>query len=160
MIAQHEETLRRNYHLVERPGIRVIAGHIVFVERLAVYIHLTVINADVIPGNSDDALDVALRRVARIAEDHDVATVNRLPAIDELVDENPLLIFESRHHARALNLYGLVEKDDDERRNGERHQQITRPDGHNGQWAQRRFLLKHFDCRLRSLYIRHRTLFY
>src|SRR6266478_5519566 len=105
MVSEDEEAIRRNHDFAIRAGVRVIGGNIVFVERLAVHIDLPVFDADAVAGNSDDALDVALRSVARIAEDDDVAALDGLPAIDELVDEDPLLVFEPGHHASALNLH-------------------------------------------------------
>ena len=65
----------------------------------------------------------ALRRVARIAEHHDVAALDRLQPVDELVDENAFLVVERRHHAGAFDLYRLVQEDDDEGRDGKRDDQ-------------------------------------
>ena len=74
---------------------------------------------DVVAGNTDHALDVALRSVSRIAEDDDVAALDRLPTIHELVDEDALLVLEAGHHAGAFHLHRLVEKDNNERGDSE-----------------------------------------
>src|SRR5208337_110508 len=120
MVAEDEEAIPRNHDFTIRAGVRVIAGNVVFVERLAVHVDLSVFDADAIAGNADHALDVALRSVAWIAEDDDVAALDGLPSIDKLVDEDALLVFEAGHHAGAFHLYRLVEKDDDESGDGER----------------------------------------
>src|SRR5258707_921335 len=39
--------------------------------------------------------------------------MNRFEAINKLVDKNALLIREQRRHAGAFDLYGLVQKNDD-----------------------------------------------
>src|SRR5580698_6646243 len=132
MIAEDEKTIRRNHNFVIRAGIYVVAGNVVFIKRLSVHVNLAAFDADSVPGNSNDALDVTLRRVARIAEDNDVAALNGLPAIDELVDEDAFLVFEAGHHAGAFNLHRLVEKNDDESRDRKRDQQIARPDRNHG----------------------------
>src|SRR6266478_4544561 len=113
-------------------SVGIVARHIVLVESFSVDIDLPVLNADSISGNSNNALDVAFRGVARVAEYNNVAALDRLPAIDELVDEDALLVFEAGHHADAFDLHRLVEKDSDEGGDGERNQEIARPDRHHG----------------------------
>src|SRR3981189_953399 len=155
MVAEDEETVTRNPNFPIRAGVGVIAGDVVFVERLAVHEDLAILDANPVAGNSDDALDVALRSVARIAENDDVAALDGLPAIDKLVDEDPLLVFEAGHHAGAFNLHRLVEKDNDESLDGERDQQIARPDRHHGQRARAGFFWNRRYRRLRTRHIRH-----
>src|SRR5208283_737589 len=133
MVAEDKEAMRRNHHFAKGAGVGVIVRNIVFVEGFAVHVDLAVLDADAVACDSDNALDVALRRVARIAEDHDVPALDGLPTIDELVDEDPLLVFEAGHHAGAFHLHRLVEKDNDESGDGERDQQISYPDHHYGQ---------------------------
>ena len=94
MIAENEEAVGRDDDLAIRASIRVIAGNIVFVQRFPVHVDQPIFNADAVAGNSYDALDVALRSVARIAEDDNIATLDGFPAIDKLVDEDPFLVFE------------------------------------------------------------------
>src|SRR6266851_7486278 len=157
MVAEDEEAVRRNHNFTIRARVGVIAGDVVFVERLAVHVDLAILDANPVAGNSDDALDVALRSVAWIAEDDEVAALDGLPAIDKLVDEDPLLVFEAGHHAGAFNLHRLVEKDNNEGGDGERDQQIARPDRHHGQRAPTRFFWNRRYRRLRARHIRHRV---
>jgi hypothetical protein len=49
-----------------------------------------VVDLKPVAGQGDDALDVALFRVARIMEDHHVAALDGRDVIDELVDEEPV----------------------------------------------------------------------
>src|SRR5882724_6371001 len=66
MVAKHEETIGRNYHFAIRPGVCVVTRNVVFVERLAVHKDLAVLDTYVVAGGPNNALDVALRSVARI----------------------------------------------------------------------------------------------
>src|SRR5260370_26153761 len=119
MVAQHEVGVARNNQLRIGTSVGIVARHVIFVESFSVDIHLPVLNADPVSRNANNALDVAFRGVARVAEYNNVAALDRLPAIDKLVDEDALLVFEAGHHADAFNLHWLVEKDNDESGNGE-----------------------------------------
>src|SRR5258708_9086893 len=101
MVAQHEVGVARNDELCIGTIVGIVAWHIVFVESLSVDIDFPVHNADSVSGNSNHALDVAFRDVARVAAYTNVAALDRLPPIDKLVDEDALLIFEAGHHARS-----------------------------------------------------------
>src|SRR5580692_1251291 len=125
MVAENEEALLRNHDFSIRAGVGVIVGDVIFVKRFFVDVDLAVFNADVVSGDADDALDVALRGIAGIAEDNDVAALNGLPAIDEFIDEYAFLVFEAGHHAQAFNLHWLVEKNNNEGGDGERYQQVA-----------------------------------
>src|SRR5258708_17121278 len=107
MVAQQEVGVARNDELCIGTIVGIVAWHIVFVESLSVDIDFPVHNADSVSGNSNHALDVAFRDVARVAEYNNVAALDRLPPIDKLVDENPLLIFDASHHAHTLTLHLL-----------------------------------------------------
>ena len=133
MVAKNEETARRNRDLRIGAGIGVVGGDIVFFDRIAIHVDGSIVDADAVTGDADDALDVALGRVAGIAEHDDVSAGDRLPTIDELIDEDALLIFQTGHHAGAFDLHRLIKEDDDESRNGERNQQVAHPDGDYGQ---------------------------
>ncbi len=101
-----------------RVGARVgiLGRHVGFVEGVVVHVDLPGIDANPVASHPDYAFDVALRRIARIAKDHNVAALNRFQTIDKLVDEDAFLVFERRHHAGAFDLHRLVEEDDDEGR--------------------------------------------
>ena len=85
---------------------------------LAVHPDLAVVDAETSPGKRNHALDVALFRVARIVEDHHIAAIDGGDVVDELVDEEPVVIFEPRQHAGAFDAHRLVEKQDDQDGNG------------------------------------------
>src|ERR1700677_1203630 len=114
VIPQNEVAIRRNHRLWIRPRIGVGRRNVVFVQCFAVHIHLSAVDTDAISGYSDYAFYVALGRIARIAENDDISTGNRLQPIDEFVDEDALLVFKRRHHAGAFDFYRLVDEYDDE----------------------------------------------
>src|SRR5579872_3998493 len=101
MVAQNEVAIGRHCNLREGPGVGIFGRDVLLVERLPVGVYLSGIDADAITGHPDYPLDVALRWVPRIAEDDDIPSTNRFQAINELVDEDPFLIFQRRHHACA-----------------------------------------------------------
>src|SRR5580704_17698786 len=137
VIAEHEIAVGRNRHLGIGAGIGILIGDVVFVEGFVVDEDLTVFYADTVSSYSDDALDVSLGGVPGIAEDYDVAALDGLPAVDELIDEDALLVFEAGHHAGAFDFHRLVEKDNDEGGDGERDEQIARPDSNYRQRTRR-----------------------
>ena len=85
-----------------------------------------------VAGKSDDALDEVLRRVDRIAEDDDVATVNGSIGKHELpgtggaeagfIDQQVVADQQGVFHGAGWNAEGLDDKGDDEQRDGEREQ--------------------------------------
>ena len=87
-----------------------------------------VIDAEAVAGQRDHALDVALFGIARIVEDHDVAALDGREMVDELVDEEPVAVFEARQHAGAFNAHRLVEKRDDEDRGDGGNEEIAQPE--------------------------------
>jgi hypothetical protein len=62
----------------------------------------------------DDALDVAFFRVAGVVEDDDVATLDGGKAIDKLVDEEAVAVFQAGQHGGAFDADRLIENEDDE----------------------------------------------
>src|SRR5262249_50040973 len=116
-----------------RALVDVLRWNIVFFQGAAIEVDLAAIDADPVSGQADHTLDIALRGVPRITEDHNVAALDRLPSIYELVDENALLVIEGRHHAGAFDFHRLVEEDDDEGRDGQGNDEVAHPDGQHGQ---------------------------
>src|SRR5260370_30697828 len=94
MVAQHEVAVARDDEFRIGMSVGIVARHIVFVESFSVDIDLPVHNADSVPRNSNNPLDIAFRGVARIAEHDNVAALAWLPPITELFDEEPLLTYE------------------------------------------------------------------
>src|ERR1035438_1713714 len=127
MVAEHKERMRRDRQFGVRAGIGIGRGNVVLVERLVVDVHLAAIDAYTVARHPDHALDVTLRRVARIAEDHNIPALNGFQPVHKLVHEDPFLVLERGHHAGSLNLHRLVEEDDDKGRNRQRNNQIADP---------------------------------
>ena len=74
---------------------------------------MSVHDANVISRQANHALNETLRRITRITEYHDISALDRLNAINELVDEDAFLIIQRRHHADALDLDRLIKEHND-----------------------------------------------
>src|SRR5580765_7313701 len=110
MVAQYKEGLSRNCDLLKRALVCVVSRYVILFDRAVVQKNLAVINADAVPCNTDDALDVTFRRITRIAKHHNVAALNRSKPVDKLVDEDAFLIIQRGHHAGAFYLYRLIQE--------------------------------------------------
>ena len=119
MIAHHVIAVGRQHQRRHRPRIAEPRRHIRLRQQPAVHIHPTFINAQSIAGPRDHALDVTLLRIARVIEHHYIAAADLLEVIRKLVDEDAILVLQTRQHAGALYPHRLVEKRDDEERDGE-----------------------------------------
>ena len=86
------------------------------------------INSHLVARQPDHSLDIRLVRVQREPEHDNVALSNLLEAIDELVDEDPLLVMQPRHHACSLDLDRLIQEDDDNDRDRNRDDDVSSPD--------------------------------
>src|SRR5712691_1243744 len=86
------------------------------VHRHVVHVHTPVDDAHGVAFLGDDALDERLVRVERVVEHHDVAAARRAHPVHELVDDQPVLVFERRRHAQALDACHLEAEGDDQRR--------------------------------------------
>src|SRR5271165_209029 len=147
MIAQHKIAFRGNYGFSIGALVLVIAWHIVLIDRLAVDKHPAGIDLDVVPRQADDSLDKALRGIPRITEHDNIAALDWLQPVHELVHEDAFLIFERRHHACTLYFYWLVQEDNDETGNGQRADQVPQPDRkHHGARRHRQNRLTIADC--------------
>ena len=94
---------------------------------MAVHVDDARVDANAVACNGNHTLNVAFRRIARIAEDNDITAFNRLQLVDELVDEDPLLVLQGRHHAGTFHLYRLIEKNNKECGNGQRDDDVPDP---------------------------------
>src|SRR5580765_231704 len=135
MVPQHEIAVRWDDRLRVGTLVCVDGRYVVFFKLLAVHVHLAGINSDDIARHSYHPLDIAGRRIPRVAKYYDISALDRFPAVDELIDEDAFLVVERRHHAGAFDLHRLVQEDDDERRNGEGNYQVAQPDGEHGSFA-------------------------
>ena len=127
MVTQHEVRMRGHDYFRIRPCIAIGRRNIILVKGLIIHVHLSAVDTNSISRHPDYALDVALRRVPRIPKYHHIAAFNGLQAIDKLVDEDPLLVSQRRHHAGTFNFHRLVNEDNNESRNRHRNEQITQP---------------------------------
>ncbi len=117
MVAEHEVRIGRDHNIRIRAIVLVHSRDVIFDQQLPVEINAAIHDSDMIAGDTNHALNKALLRIPRIAEDDDVATLDGLNSIDELVNENALLVIKRRHHAGALDLHRLVKENNDESRN-------------------------------------------
>src|SRR5271167_1152655 len=65
--------------------------------------------------------------VQGIPEYDNVPPLDRLEAINKLIDENPLLIGKERSHAGAFHFYGLIEENDDDKCQPNGDKEVARP---------------------------------
>lgn len=68
-----------------------------------------------VTGDSNHPLDVGFRSIAGIKKDDHITALDVLnaKAVGKLVDENPFLITQGRHHGGAFHLDGLIQEEDD-----------------------------------------------
>ena len=101
---------------------------VVLAQQLLIQEYLAVLDLDRIAGHGDHALDEVAARVARIAEDDDLATLRLPHAIDELVDDEALARLQGRPHGRAVHDVKLHDEltDDEGEHDGDddRHEPI------------------------------------
>ena len=127
MVAEDEEGVGGNGHFGVAAVVAIGGSNVGLVQLLSVDEDAALVDANAVAGDTDDALDVALGGVLRVAEDDDVAALDGFPAINELVDEDAFLVGKTGHHAGALDFHGLIDKDDDEDGDGGRYQDIAQP---------------------------------
>src|SRR4029079_2646713 len=110
MIAQDEERTRRNHYLGIGQSVLVRRGYVIFLEHLVIHKDATFHYANVISRHAYHTLDEALLRVPGIAEYDNITSLDRFDAIDELIDEDPLLVVQGGHHGSALDFDRLVKE--------------------------------------------------
>src|SRR3984957_10738861 len=119
VIAHHKVLILRNRYRAVARSVEIARRDINFRPRLAVHVETSAAQLDRFARKPNHALDKRLRAVERIPENNYVATPDRLEAIHEFVDEDPLLIAQEGSHAGAFDLHRLVEKNDDHKREAE-----------------------------------------
>ena len=104
-------------------SIHELIGDVGFVDQSPVKKHRALSHFNGVPWDADDAFDIRLGGIAGVQKnDHiAVADVFDAKAVGKLVDEDPLLITQGRHHRCAFDLYGLIEEEDN--RNGDEYAQ-------------------------------------
>src|ERR1700687_3233392 len=137
MIAEHEVAVGGHHDLRGRTLVGVGGGYVVFFESLSIYEYFTRFDPDAVSRQADHPFDETLRSIARVAEHHDVATLDRLQAVHVLVDEDTFLVVERGHHAGAFHLHRLIQKNNNERGDSQRDHQVAQPYREHGQSARR-----------------------
>src|SRR5579859_964110 len=100
-------------------------------------------NFHLLSRQTNDPFDERFRAVERIPKDDDVAPLNGLEAINKFVDKDALLIGEQRSHARAFHFHRLIQENNDDKREADGDEKITRPDTNlgsqrmGGRWRRR-----------------------
>src|SRR5271166_4331130 len=129
VVAQDKVFMRRHDNIRIRADVFVHLRHILFAQLTIVDVHQSVLDPHAIARYSNYALDVALRSVARITEDHHVTPLVRFQTVNKLVDEDALLVFQRRHHAGSLHLHSLVEDFVFQAEDGIRDEDVAYPPG-------------------------------
>ena len=93
----------------------VLARHVRVGERHVIDEHLPVDHLHRIALLGDDALNERLLGLERVVQHDDVAALRGDQAVHQLVDDEPILVFERRGHALALNACHLDAEGDDQR---------------------------------------------
>ena len=128
VVAHDEVVVRGKDYLVHGAVVSVLGRHVGLGNELAVHEHAAMFNAKAIAGQRDDALDVALFRIARIVKDHNIAAIDGSEAVNEFVDEEPVAVLEARQHAGAFYPDRLIEEGDDEDGSDGGNSQIADPE--------------------------------
>src|SRR5687768_15143081 len=115
--------------------IEEVRIHVRLSQKLLVDKNIAALDLHGIPGHANDPLDIGLRGISGIPEHDDILAVDFLDAVDELVDEDPLLVPKFRKHTRAFNLYRLVEEDHDHDGGADREEDIPYPPANLAQHA-------------------------
>src|SRR5690349_18190637 len=106
--------MRRDCGFRHRAIVEVFAGNVCFFDGMAVDVDLPFDDTNTVSGNANHTLDVALRWIKRIMKDNDIASLDRLKLVNELVDEDALLVLQTRQHAGAFHTHWLIKKDNEE----------------------------------------------
>src|SRR5581483_6930040 len=123
MVTQQEIRMRGHRGLRHGLKVEIFTRNIRFFDGLAINVYLAVDDSDAIARNPDHAFYVAFGWVERRMEDNDVATFNRLELVDQFVDENALLVLQSRQHTGPFHSNGLIQKENKKCGQPERYQE-------------------------------------
>jgi len=95
-----------------------------------------VVDAELVAGGGDDALDVALGLVVGIEEDDDIAAVDLADVVGELINEEAVFILELGEHAGAFDAHRLIEEGDDEGGDQDGDDDVAKPGVYGcGSWG-------------------------
>ena len=112
-------------------------------------------DVDAVARQADDSFDEALMRVPRVAENHNVSTIDGLKPVHQLVDDDAFLVFKAGLHAAALHLHRLIDKQNNEECNQYGKEQVAHPGAQRAQTDRFRGRLGRFRLDRFRLLLRH-----
>src|SRR5713101_1492862 len=127
VIAHDKIVVGRHTLGAEVAQVLILRRNIGLGERCAIDVDNSLANLHDFAGQADHALNERFAAVQRIPEDHYIAALDGLEAIDKFIDEDALLVGEQRRHAGTFDFYRLVEKNDDDQREADGDEQVARP---------------------------------
>jgi hypothetical protein len=116
VIAHDEIIAPSNFDRAKIAHVGVLGRHVRLGNRVTVDIHDAPANLYSLTGQTNDALDKRFRAIQGIPEHNDIAANNGLEPVHELVNEDALLIGKKRRHARAFDFDGLIQENNDDKR--------------------------------------------
>src|SRR5215469_15992403 len=128
MIAHNKVAVGRNPGRGIVADIGILWRNVGLRNFMAIDVDNATTNLDGFSGKGDDALNKGFGTIKGIPEYDDIASIDGLKTVDELIDEDALLIGEERGHAGAFDFYGLIEEDDDDQREANGDEQVASPD--------------------------------
>jgi hypothetical protein len=125
MVSQDEVVALHDLGGREGVVVAEAVGQVLLADLLAVHGEEAVPDLHRVARQGHHPLDERDRRVAGIPEDHDVAALDGVEAVDELVDDDALAVLEQGQHARPLNAEGLGHERDQEEAEEHRHREVV-----------------------------------
>jgi hypothetical protein len=101
----------------------ILGRHVVVVQRNVVHVNAAVDNPNGVTFLGNDPLHERFLRIERVVEHYDVAAARFADPVDQLVDDEPVLVFECRRHALTFDTSNLkTERHDEDGIDGRRRQ--------------------------------------
>src|SRR5262249_2600405 len=131
VIAKHIVSVRGHVYFRVGVMIAVLLWNIIFVQPLPIHDDHAVVDDHLVSGQPNDALDVRFGLIQRKPENHHVAAldVSYPETVGKLIDEDPLLVGQGGHHARAFHFHRLVDEDNEDNGKQDRNGGIAQPGG-------------------------------
>jgi hypothetical protein len=125
MVAEHVVVALGNLHGLVALAVVELRAHVALFDAPSVHEQRAPPQLDGVAGHAHHALDEGDGRVLRVPEHHDVAAVDGLEAVHELVDDDALAVLEQGQHARPLDAEGLGHERDQEEAEENGHGQVV-----------------------------------
>ncbi len=114
VVPEHEVVALADLRRREAVDVPEALGQVRLARRHAVHHEPPRPDLDQVSGKPHHALDEGHRGVTGVPEHHHVPSLDRMEAVDELVDHDPLAVEEKGFHARALHPESLGDESDQE----------------------------------------------